>query len=110
MIGVDYDRFWHLTPKRLQPFIEAYKRQREHEADAFRAKANFSAWLQGIYFAKAISVCFSKNDRYYDRPVDLNASSDDTDDENNIDRIKFELWANEFNKNFREKSAVKDGE
>ena len=59
-IGVDYQTFWSLTPKKLTPFVEAFKQKREHATEEFRAKANFAAWLQGVYIARAIAVNFSK--------------------------------------------------
>lgn len=50
-IGVSYDLFWHLTPKKLESFYKADKIKRERRDE--------EAWFQGMYFAYALdsTVC-----------------------------------------------------
>lgn len=93
-MGVDYELFWQLTPRKLEPFVEAYKQKTELETETFREKTNFAAWLQGIYFARAIAANFSKNTKYFDEPISLQAQ----DDGGVAKAVKFEAWAMEFNR------------
>lgn len=99
-IGVDYQTFWTLTPKKLSPFVEAFKQKQEYAARTFREKANFSAWLQGVYIARAIAVNFSKNTSYFDQPI-VFSNSEDKGQPANEDALKFECWAKNFNQQFK---------
>lgn len=101
-IGVDYETFWSLTPKKLIPFVEAFKKKQEYAAQEFRAKANFSAWLQGVYIARAIAVNFSKNASYFDQPIVLTDSAEERE-QGKVDAVKFECWAKAFNQQFQNK-------
>lgn len=65
--GIDYKLFWHLNPKKLKPFWEADKirfqsRMAENEAVSY---------MNGLYVAKAISACFSKGNKYPDKPIGI---------------------------------------
>ncbi len=106
-IGVDYQVFWDLTPKKLTPFVEAFKQRQEHTAQEYREKANFSAWLQGIYIARAIAVNFSKNTSYFDQPIALAQQSAD-EEKGKADAIKFACWAKAFNQQFQNKKPEED--
>lgn len=61
MIGVDYDLFWTLNPKTLQPFIKAFKLQQDN--------INAQAWLNGLYVRLAIASTFGKNSPYPKKPI-----------------------------------------
>lgn len=61
MIGVDYDLFWELNPKSLEPFIKAFSLKQKYE-DAMH-------WNLGNYFRMAIASSFSKNAKYPTRPT-----------------------------------------
>ncbi|MCI8611915.1 MAG: hypothetical protein HFE66_08380 [Clostridiales bacterium] len=100
---MDYQTFWDLTPKKLAPFVEAFKQRQEHAAQEYRAKANFSAWLQGIYIARAIAVNFSKNTSYFDQPIVLTQQPAEEGDKGKADAIKFACWAKAFNQQFQNK-------
>lgn len=88
--------------EKLTPFVEAFKQQQKHAAEEFRARANFSAWLQGVYIARAIAVNFSKNISYFEQPIALTDSAD-TAEKGSADAIKFECWAKAFNQQFQNK-------
>lgn len=47
-IGVPYETFWHLTPKRLKAFYEAYKTKRETQDEQM--------WYMGQYVLSAVFV------------------------------------------------------
>jgi hypothetical protein len=61
MIGVDYDLFWTLNPKTMQPFIKAFKLSQENK--------NAEAWLNGVYIRLAIASVFGKNSPYPKQPI-----------------------------------------
>lgn len=52
-IGVDYNLFWSLNPKRLKPFLEANKLKLKQQ--------NEFMWLQGMYIFDAVSVAIYNN-------------------------------------------------
>lgn len=70
-IGVPYNTFWHLTPKKIKAFEKAYELQRKIEDE--------KAYMQGIYTLKALEVAlshlasgFSKqksNAKYFEEPL-----------------------------------------
>lgn len=95
-IGVNYNVFWQLTPRKLEPFIAAYRQKNEFEIESFREKANYTAWLQGLYVARAIAVNLSKNTQYFNEPIDFQLKDNDS----SIiaaKAAKFEAWAINFN-------------
>lgn len=60
MIGVDYELFWTLNPKSLQPFIKAFDLKLEYD--------DLLAWKQGVYMKQAITSSFSKDGKYPAEP------------------------------------------
>ena len=60
-IGVDYDLFWVLNPKSLQPFVKAFSLKQQYD-DAV-------AWNIGRYVQQAISSNFAKNFKYPNKPM-----------------------------------------
>jgi hypothetical protein len=67
MIGVDYDLFWELNPKSLEPFIKAFQLKQRYE-DAMN-------WNLGNYFRMAIASSMSKNAKYPNKPMLENKES-----------------------------------
>lgn len=69
--GCSYELFWHLNPRKLEAFFEAYKLKAKEDAslqDSF-------AWLQGVYIRDAILSCFGKTN-YPREPKGLNHDDD----------------------------------
>ena len=71
-VGVSYDIFWHLNPKKLHPFFESHKIRRQERSN--------DMWLMGQYVAAALdaTVCnampFVKRRRkgkYPERPIQV---------------------------------------
>ncbi len=69
-MGVPYDLFWHLNPRKLLSFAEAYRRKRQQQSD--------DMWLMGQYVASALdaTVCNAmplikrkQKGRYFEKPV-----------------------------------------
>lgn len=85
-IGVDYNVFWNLSPKRLEPFFKAQKQIEE--------RLNKNNWILGIYIQKSIASAFSKNNKYPDQPIDIFGNTSLSDEE------RFEMWATVANKEF----------
>jgi hypothetical protein len=50
-IGVPYDVFWHLNPKKLQSFYKAYKIKQKMQDE--------QSWMLGIYFESAAYTAVS---------------------------------------------------
>lgn len=70
VMGVPYDLFWHLNPRKLLPFAEAYRRKNQERSNEM--------WLMGQYVASALdaTVCnampFTKRKRkgkYFEEPI-----------------------------------------
>lgn len=75
LYGVPYELFWHLNPKKLQPFKEAYQRRLEME--------EYARWRNGLYVMRAVSACFGGE--YPEEPFGLETEKsgylDDTEDD-----------------------------
>lgn len=87
-IGISYELFWTLNPKKLQPFFEAEKIKQEQKYKDI----NYTAWLNGMYVASAISACFSKNTKYPEKPYEAKR-----EEENWTHAERFGAWAIAFN-------------
>lgn len=90
-MGVDYTLFWTLNPRKLKPFIQAYK----DKIKARHAEINLSAWLTGIYNRQAIVSALEPKVKYFDKPIEQT----DEVNEMEVNAAKFEAWAMVFNKN-----------
>ncbi|MDR0287863.1 MAG: hypothetical protein LBI03_09220 [Clostridiales bacterium] len=97
--------FWQLSPSKLEPFAQAYRKKYELETEDFREKTNFAAWLQGIYFTRAIAVNFNKNAQYFNEPINLLGQDDNAEKELAAKATKFEAWAAAFNRGFSKKET-----
>lgn len=70
-IGVPYDAFWSLNPRRIdQAFVKAYKSKLEDQREVI----NFTAWVNGAYITKALAAVFGKS-KYPQKPVAINAGT-----------------------------------
>lgn len=68
MIGVDYELFWTLNPRSLQPFIRAFELRQEYD--------NNQAWLNGLYIKMAIASSLSKDTKYPKKPIGATESKE----------------------------------
>lgn len=97
-VGVDYDLFWKLNPKSLQPFFEAYKEKQEDELD----KLNFQGWLNGVYIQRAIGSALSKKNKYFSEPINIKGGQKLNPQEKYEDiKNRFVSKAKRHNKNLR---------
>ena len=60
MIGIQYELFWTLNPKTLNPFIKAFELKRQYDDEM--------AWISGNYIRMAIADSLSKKNLYPPRP------------------------------------------
>lgn len=63
MIGVDYELFWSLTPKTLQPFIKAFDLKRKYD-DTLN-------WQLGGYIRDAIGSSLNSKGKYPNKPYSM---------------------------------------
>lgn len=63
-MGVSYSEFWHITPRVLNVYIDAYSRHMRHE-QYLRDEA---AWMHGMYFGKAYGAARSSKVKYPKKP------------------------------------------
>lgn len=96
-IGVDYQLFWTLTPRKLEPFIKAAKLRIDEKYKAI----NYSAWLSGMYVRSAIASAFNKNAKYPEQPFGEEKKVNPAD--------KFRAWATAFNTQREKGGEAEDG-
>jgi hypothetical protein len=95
-IGIDYNTFWLLNPKKVKVFTKVFIEKKEEE----RALINYTSWLTGLYISHSIGACFSKNAKYPDKPFDLTAKEQDSKD----DAERFGAWAIAFNHKYEKEN------
>ena len=91
-IGVDYDLFWSLNPRKLQPFVKSFEMKQKMKTEYI----NFQTWLQGIYFGKALVASLDKNQEYFKEPIDFQKIKEQKSQEE-LMAMKFEAWSVAFN-------------
>ena len=62
--GCPYEVFWHLNPRKLEPF----RKKREIEAKQLYDDLDFLAWRIGYYDTHAMGVWWGKNATSPDKP------------------------------------------
>lgn len=60
-IGISYELFWHLNPRKIKPFYEAYKIQMK--------SLEYRKWIEGIYTARAIASNFGE--KFPEEPLEF---------------------------------------
>jgi hypothetical protein len=107
--GCSYELFWHLNPKKLEPFYEANRLRTKEQTtmqDSF-------AWLQGFYVREAFLSCINRSVSYPKSPIGLNRDnfySQGEDAESSSphrmsDGQNFALFMVKHNKTIKEKRA-----
>jgi hypothetical protein len=62
-----------LNPRLIKPFEKTYKEKQKELFD----KSNMESWLNGLYMAHAIGSCFSKENKYPEKPLEFSTNKDD---------------------------------
>lgn len=99
IMGVDYDTFWRLTPKKLLPFLKAYEERKREELK----QINFASWMSGIYVSYSIASVMGDKNIYPERPLPLFESEEDEDSRRKQEAEAFGAYAAMFNKEFKER-------
>jgi hypothetical protein len=66
MYGIPEDRFWHMNPRKLEPYDKAY----ELRQTDWKRKVEIEAWAHGMYVHRAIGCVFSKPAQPYPQKPD----------------------------------------
>ena len=66
MYGIPEDRFWHMNPRKLEPYDKAY----ELRQTDWKRKVEIEAWAHGMYVHRAIGCVFSKPSQPYPNKPD----------------------------------------
>lgn len=62
MMGVDYDLFWTLNPKSLDPFIKAFSMKQKYD--------NICSWRDGMYIRMAVASVLDSSVKYPTSPIE----------------------------------------
>lgn len=95
-MDIPYETFWILNPRLLKPFAKAFKSKQEEK----QATINYTAWLNGIYISRAIGSCFSKDNHYPEKPIDL---FEKEEEKIHNQATVFEAWSIAHNIDFEKK-------
>lgn len=106
-IGMSYGEFWEGDVALPKFYREAYKLKQERETQ----QANFSAWLQGLYNAKAYAVVLgnafadksSEPLEYFDRPIELGKKSEEQQEDVETARLRVKVALDNFVKFYKKK-------
>lgn len=91
LYGVPYELFWHLNPRKLEPFKTAFQKRIEMD--------DYNAWMLGSYIRAAVgSVLDGKRCKYPEKP--LGASAREGENDRLSAENKFILWVDAFNRGF----------
>lgn len=65
--------FWNDDPDLLWTYRNLYMQKIEQDIELEKQMTNYKTWLQGFYNYNAIASAFSKNAKYFDKPIELNS-------------------------------------
>lgn len=65
-IGIPYEQFGNMNPRKIKPFAKAYQIQDEKRLE----ENNFIAYIQGLYILEAVASCLGKH-TYPKEPYNL---------------------------------------
>ena len=95
--------FYKLNPRKMErylPYIKEAETQRHNESTT-------NAWMYGMYNARAIGACLSKNSRYPDKPEGLVERNDEGEPAYQItDADRFAGFAAQFNRSIKPKETA----
>ena len=81
-----------LTDEQYKLYQEKQKAQLE--------RANYAAWLSGIYVTHSIAASLGENARYPEKPIDLYETEEDLESRKAREAELFSAYVDMFNKNF----------
>ena len=75
--GMSHNDFWYEEPYLLVSYAKSYELRLKDNAEEYKIKTNFNAWINGIYIQNAISSVFSKGSNYPSKPIELFKNKED---------------------------------
>lgn len=94
MMGVEYDLFWTLNPKSLEPFIEAFSIQREYD--------DLVSWREGMYIRLAVASILDSKSEYPKEPFGMDNEPETAEDRETQIRNRFLEQMVVINSRFKE--------
>lgn len=76
--------FWNDDPDLLWVYRNLYMQKMEQDLEIEKQMTNYKAWLQGLYNYNAIASAFSKNAKYFDKPIEFNEQPKTIQEQNNL--------------------------
>ncbi len=64
--------FWNDDPDLLWTYRNLYVQKVEQDVKLQQEIINYQSWLQGLYIQRAIASNFSKEIKYFEKPIDFN--------------------------------------
>lgn len=65
--------FWNDDPDLLWTYRNLYIQKIEQDIELQKQMINYQSWLQGLYNYNAIASAFSKNAKYFEKPIEFNS-------------------------------------
>lgn len=65
------DEFWNDEPDLLWTYRDLYMKKMEQDIEIEKQMINYRCWLQGLYNYNAIASAFSKNAKYFNKPIEF---------------------------------------
>lgn len=99
-VGVSYELFFTLNPKKLKPFVKARELNIKFESD----RIHYEAWLNGLYVRLATASILSKGAKYPENPPSLSENhSDGQLSKEQAFKTRFEAWSKLHNAQIKNK-------
>ena len=76
--------FWNDDPDLLWVYRNLYMQKIEDEIKLQKEMTNYKAWLQGFYNYNAIASAFSKNAKYFDKPIEFSKQPKTIQEQNQL--------------------------
>lgn len=76
--------FWNDDPDLLWTYRNLYMQKMEQDLEIEKQMINYKTWLQGFYNYNAIASAFSKNAKYFDKPIDFSEQPKTKQEQNNL--------------------------
>lgn len=64
--GIPEEKFWHMNPRRMEP----YEKAQEMQDEKWKKRLEVEAWAHGMYVHRAIGCAFSKPSKPYPKEPD----------------------------------------
>lgn len=78
--------------------MQMYQDARVRELEEQSKLMDYSAWLNGVYVARAVGSCLSNKVKYPFNPISLQQQTEELSETE-----RFKLWIAEYNSRFEEK-------